>query len=1079
MDTMDFVGIMEELNSFVGARDVPIVHDLRRVTRSTTKQSARSVRSGEECGAVGSSHLGDSPPRGAATSLGGADAVGGKIMKKIPKFHGSFSTDHVEEVISTFDNSKLSILERIGLGGLRHLKAKMHHSRNLVFWLQERIDVAAMCVRLDKDHSIQLTDASVDIILGVRSEGAKVEVGDKFRAPSLRRRLHHMFMTPDETTLPTVADANKLLLANYGEVMSSNEEEAFAVALAALVCAYMFGNMNRAANIPNDIWGFISEFSNLTKCRWSGYILSVIMKSANRVQRNLCVTKQGNKGPFSINVGGCWLYLELLYFDFIGFAERNIPWSWVPRVRVYEKSHIKDFISVAEISRKPCVFLSNKRRLPCVRDALDEDAASMKQGGVHTEPQPMETSVQEMKNSIDESFASMMDSLTKASGLAHKENLRHFESQRSHINNIFGDLRVGLQNEKIRIHNLLNRYGVAQEEHSNRPIVHGDTVQNCSESPHTSVDMDVEANEQAGFAVGESTSGVDNEIRDTFGTSTCGVARAEGGNIGTDMAEGNPRQEGIPGVGIDEVVRTESVQEGRAAASGIQVAEESCKGDGGICEPQTQKVADARSASMSPIAAMRYTTLGDKTPGVQYPLYDQTPGGGSTIQGDGPNATRLFLGTDVRNDQDQSYPVSLLHLQVGDIFAKPSTCESFHVPVKGKPRSSGSVLDCPIFDATPAEQTAIMNVTPSHEVHGTKRKRVKKSAVKSRNDGTNNRGSVRKVCSSRKPYKPTVGEVNRSTKEIAVFDDSKIDGTCTGAEKHIPFKRHVERRCADPSPFEMNMIHKVTDKEVADKHYKLVMADTDIHLLRDWIILSKPRRIRITGEVLQQEFKEGAAVSSEVFAAMVWVLQCQENKVYNNDDLCLNHWRHFLGPEFAEAVVGSDEFLITEAIREQFIGWHLGSKFEHCSLVLVPSNALGHWCLYLWDIRKRVIHVMDPVNGKLHPEEQRKLHNSNVTKLHAAVHMCKEALFTGWKDDFSNYNDIYQQYGYPLAKREADSAFYVIHYMRWFDGQMVRYNCDRRNVWRARKRMLHDLILVRGNTGYVPSYIAATINIDS
>ncbi|CAL4990775.1 unnamed protein product [Urochloa decumbens] len=1056
---------MENPLEFTSGRVDRIVHHSSRLTRSATKQAGRSAASGGYCSVLGSSEQGDSQAHRPTRSIGDDPPIGGKLVKKIPKFHGSFSTDHVEEVISTFGDSKLSILERIGLGGLKHLKANLHHSRALVFWLQQKIDVAGICVRLDKKNSIEMTADSFGRILGVRSKGTNFEVGDKYKAPSLRRKLHYMFRTDDEKTLPTVADANKILLANYGEVMSSDEEEAFAVALAALVCAYMFGNMNRAAIIPNDIWGFISEWSNLLTCSWSGYILNRIVRSSARVQANMCAPQKEKKGPFSINLGGCWLYLELLYLDYIDFAERNIPWSWVPRVRVYEKSHIKEFISIAEIGKAPTVFLMNKRRLPCVRDGIQEDAAGMEQRATNADVRPMKDTLEELKESIDESFANMMDCLNKASDVAHKENLTHFESQRSHINRIFADLRVSLQNEKSRVHGLISRYGAGDGEPSNHTALHDDTVEDSPEPANTSSDMDVDGNDNSGFGVGASTSGINKESD---------VAVGKGGTVGPHMSAGDQDQQAVADERAEEVtIRMSSVLEDQVSMDGIHFAEQSVQ-DAGQEKCTQERVGDSISAAKSPLNVMRNDSVKANNAGVEYPLYDQTPPGGSAIKDD--EGLHQFFGKNIISRLVSNEDVA--YSKMGDLLGNTSTCEGVCVPAPSDVQTSGSVLDCPVFDATPPQHTTHIDNTPSDEVHGTKRKRVKKSAVK-KNEGWQERGTVRKVCSSKKPYRPNVGQVNKSSNAIVLVDSSKVDETCVHAEKHMPCKRHVERRCCDSSPFELNMIHRETETELADKHYKLVMSDTDDHLSRDWIIISKPTRIRITGEVLQQEFKEGAAISSEVFAAMVWVLQCQENALYNMQDFSLNHWRHFMGPEFAEAVLGSNKFIITEGIRKQFIGWHLGSKFEHCRMVLVPSCALGHWCLYLWDIEHRIIHIMDPVNGKLHPDEQRKLHHSNVSKLHAAMHMCKQEMFTGWNDDFNNYNDVYMQYGYPVTKRGADSAFYVLHYMRWFDGKTIRYNCDRANVWTARKTMLHDLILVRGNTGYVPAYIAGTVNLDS
>jgi len=49
------------------------------------------------------------------------------------KFHGCFSSDAVQDVISKFSEGQLNLVDRIGLGGLKYLKPGLHNSRHLVF----------------------------------------------------------------------------------------------------------------------------------------------------------------------------------------------------------------------------------------------------------------------------------------------------------------------------------------------------------------------------------------------------------------------------------------------------------------------------------------------------------------------------------------------------------------------------------------------------------------------------------------------------------------------------------------------------------------------------------------------------------------------------------------------------------------------------------------------------------------------------------------------------------------------------------------------------------------------------------
>jgi hypothetical protein len=50
------------------------------------------------------------------------------------------------------------------------------------------------------------------------------------------------------------------------------------------------------------------------------------------------------------------LLQQLLYLDNIDFGVLNVPLSWVPRVRVYDKHRIQEFIAMDEHVKKKGVF---------------------------------------------------------------------------------------------------------------------------------------------------------------------------------------------------------------------------------------------------------------------------------------------------------------------------------------------------------------------------------------------------------------------------------------------------------------------------------------------------------------------------------------------------------------------------------------------------------------------------------------------------------------------------------------------------------------------------------------------------
>ena len=221
------------------------------------------------------------------------------------KFHGSFSSSVVQEIVSTFGARKISLLNRIGFNGLIHLKPGLTHSRHLVFWLYKKLDASQMVINMPDGSKIQLDLESVQKVLGIRCTGSNVVSNHGKVVECAKSRLQERFQTGQSDVLPDLDYLRRIICKDYGEEMTVHEEETFMIALAAFVCAYMFGPPKRTAEVPRDMWEFISDPANLLNCNWGAYVLSVIQTCARGVQMNL------SNNPTSIKLGGCWLYLEV------------------------------------------------------------------------------------------------------------------------------------------------------------------------------------------------------------------------------------------------------------------------------------------------------------------------------------------------------------------------------------------------------------------------------------------------------------------------------------------------------------------------------------------------------------------------------------------------------------------------------------------------------------------------------------------------------------------------------------------------------------------------------------------------
>ncbi|KAL6614610.1 hypothetical protein ACP70R_036880 [Stipagrostis hirtigluma subsp. patula] len=238
-------------------------------------------------------------------------------------YHGCLNSSVVKQLISAFDEKKLELLRMLGLQALEHIPIGMRHDRNLVCWILNRIDVNTMSLELGDGSrvGVVLDQPSVSRVLGVRSHGVPFQYGEKEVPEDVARRLRKYLGCDRIAGLPSLADAKRVLERKYDKEMTDDEKD---------------------------------SFLNLKKCNRATYILQVIASCATKVQRSV------QKDEASTLIGGCWLFLE------------NIPWSWVPRIRVYKKRKIFDLINLDKEAGKGAREVMFGKKKARVHQATDE-----------------------------------------------------------------------------------------------------------------------------------------------------------------------------------------------------------------------------------------------------------------------------------------------------------------------------------------------------------------------------------------------------------------------------------------------------------------------------------------------------------------------------------------------------------------------------------------------------------------------------------------------------------------------------------------------------------------------------------
>jgi len=312
----------------------------------------------------------------------------------------------------------------------------------------------------------------------------------------------------------------------------------------------------------------------------------------------------------------------------------------------------------------------------------------------------------------------------------------------------------------------------------------------------------------------------------------------------------------------------------------------------------------------------------------------------------------------------------------------------------------------------------------------------------------------------------------KSANEVAGTDNMVVEKAIilvcmTGV---TPVKRHVAERRVPPSPFDLNLNPRTKSITFIEKMFQHFVEEEYAVLNRVWFRHDEPWTLSLTGRQLWVAFAKSVLINTETFDAIIRLLQEEDIMMYK--DCCCEHqqWRHLLPPCFSEFVLANGEGTYSEQIKELFLGSHLGSNAEHCRLIMLPCAQAGHWSLYAWDVEKKRIHVLDPVLCQKTREEQRAVHGDLIASLHSKLFDYFSELFSGLHDDRAGYKITFYNLAHAPALRE-ESTFYVVHYIKWFDGERLTFTINERKAKNARMSIFYNLMQMAANQGWKPKYL--------
>ncbi|KAK1632974.1 hypothetical protein QYE76_007289 [Lolium multiflorum] len=185
-------------------------------------------------------------------------------------------------------------------------------------------------------------------------------------------------------------------------------------------------------------------------------------------------------------------------------------------------------------------------------------------------------------------------------------------------------------------------------------------------------------------------------------------------------------------------------------------------------------------------------------------------------------------------------------------------------------------------------------------------------------------------------------------------------------------------------------------------------------------------------------------------------------------------FRHYFEPDFSTTILAGDKVVELKSIQAQFCGSEINYNIANCRLFHVPVILEAGWCLYTWDMLKKVINIFDPTTHiPSHPEKKR-LHDIVADKIHIALFTCIYKFFKKWHVECNNWKRKFPHFHSTRFTME-ESGICITHIARHFNGSSLEEPLSDESIPREKGFQLVQLASIQENAGTIPHEIQKTL----
>ncbi|EMS51535.1 hypothetical protein TRIUR3_15206 [Triticum urartu] len=161
-----------------------------------------------------------------------------------------------------------------------------------------------------------------------------------------------------------------------------------------------------------------------------------------------------------------------------------------------------------------------------------------------------------------------------------------------------------------------------------------------------------------------------------------------------------------------------------------------------------------------------------------------------------------------------------------------------------------------------------------------------------------------------------------------------------------------------------------------------------------WITHPDPRYCSLTGDSIVEQLSGTKLLDHE---ACCLIFRC-----FNQIDNQLLYpgstpkWRVFIEPDFSTSVLAGDNVWDMVSIQKQFTAPNIINNIPNTRLFIIPAYLPSGWTVYCWDMKRKIIHMCDPMADASSYTAQKASHflsatlfarnESGVCMLHTARH---------------------------------------------------------------------------------------------